>query len=115
MVTALVSLLTHRCVREDIAMTGEISLRGMVMPVGGIKEKVLAAHRAGLSRVLLPERNRKDLVDIPKEIQEQMEITFVSTIEEVINLSLKPSKVKPSSKKKTFTPHGLHHPHSLRG
>ena len=67
MVTALVSQLSGRCVRDNITMTGEISLRGLVLPVGGVKEKVLAAHRAGLRKVLLPERNRKDLVDIPKE------------------------------------------------
>ena len=67
MFTALVSLLTDRTVRSDTAMTGEISLRGLVLPVGGIKEKVLAAHRAGITRVLLPARNRKDFEDIPRE------------------------------------------------
>jgi ATP-dependent Lon protease len=103
MATALVSLLCDRCVRDDLAMTGEISLRGMVMPVGGIKEKVLAAHRAGLRRVLLPERNRKDLVDIPKEIQDDMEIVFVSTVEEVINLALRPG-TKQTPKKRPVSP-----------
>src|SRR5690606_9681892 len=64
---ALVSLLTRRCVRNDTAVTGEISLRGLVLPVGGIKEKVVAAARAGIKRVLLPTRNRKDFDDIPEE------------------------------------------------
>ena len=72
-------------------MTGEISLRGTVLPVGGVKEKVLAAHRAGLKRVILPERNRKDLVDIPKEIRDELQLLLVSTIEEVIDLALKPA------------------------
>ncbi|MBW2731791.1 MAG: endopeptidase La [Deltaproteobacteria bacterium] len=91
MVTALVSLLSGRRVRDDLAMTGEISLRGTVMPVGGVKEKVLAAHRAGLHRVILPERNRKDLIDIPQEIQDEVEMVFVSNIIEAIELALEPA------------------------
>jgi len=90
MVTALISLLTNRSVRDDVALTGEISLRGTVMPVGGIKEKTLAAHRAGIKRVMMPDKNRKDMVDIPKEIQEDMQLVFVKTVEEVIDLVLKP-------------------------
>ena len=68
MFTALVSMLTGIRVRHDIAMTGEITLRGRVLPVGGIKEKVLAAHRAGIRRLTLPERNKADLEEVPKEI-----------------------------------------------
>ena len=68
------SLLTGRRVRGDVAMTGEITLRGTVLPVGGIKEKVLAAHRAGIKRVVLPERNRKDIVDIPETVQKELEL-----------------------------------------
>jgi ATP-dependent Lon protease len=75
MYTALVSLLTGRTVRHDVAMTGEISLRGLVLPVGGIKEKTVAAHRAGIRTVLLPARNRKDLEDIPESVRK--EVTFV--------------------------------------
>jgi ATP-dependent Lon protease len=88
MTTALVSLLTGRRVRGDVAMTGEITLRGSVLPVGGIKEKVLAAHRAGIKRVLLPDRNRKDLVDIPETIRKDLELIFVSRMKEVLDLNL---------------------------
>jgi ATP-dependent Lon protease len=88
MTTAVVSLLTGRRVRGDVAMTGEITLRGTVLPVGGIKEKVLAAHRAGIKRVLLPERNRKDLVDIPESIRKDIELIFVSRMKEVLDLAL---------------------------
>lgn len=95
MVTALVSLLTGRCVKEDVAMTGEISLRGTVLPVGGIKEKALAAHRAGIKRVIMPLKNKKDMVDIPEEIQNDMEAVFVSSVEEVINKVLQPGPRKP--------------------
>jgi ATP-dependent Lon protease len=72
MYVALVSLLTGRHVRSDVAMTGEISLRGLVLPVGGIKDKVLAAYRAGIRTVLLPARNLKDLEDVPKSVQAEM-------------------------------------------
>ena len=85
---ALVSLLTGRRVRGDVAMTGEITLRGTVLPVGGIKEKVLAAHRAGIKRVVLPERNRKDIIDIPETVQKELELVFVKKIDEVLELTL---------------------------
>jgi ATP-dependent Lon protease len=85
---ALVSLLTGRRVRGDVAMTGEITLRGTVLPVGGIKEKVLAAHRAGIKRVVLPDRNRKDIVDIPETIRQDLELVFVKKIDEVLELTL---------------------------
>jgi len=90
---ALVSLLTGRRVRGDVAMTGEITLRGTVLPVGGIKEKVLAAHRAGIKRVLLPERNRKDIVDIPETVRQDMELAFVKKIDEVLELALEEAPV----------------------
>jgi len=90
---ALVSLLTGRRVRGDVAMTGEITLRGTVLPVGGIKEKVLAAHRAGVKRVLLPERNRKDIVDIPETVRQDMELSFVKKIDEVLELALEDATV----------------------
>ncbi|MCA9574778.1 MAG: endopeptidase La [Polyangiales bacterium] len=84
MMTSLVSLLTGICVRHDVAMTGEITLRGRVLPVGGIKEKVLAAHRAGIKRVILPERNAADLEEVPEEIRETLEFIPVSTVDEVL-------------------------------
>ena len=87
--TALVSLLTNRLVRNDVAMTGEITLRGLVLPVGGIKEKVLAAHRAGIKKVILPEKNRKDLEDIPEAVRNKIELCFVSDMDEVMEQALK--------------------------
>src|SRR5207247_7991804 len=80
LVTALVSLFTEKPVRTDLAMTGEVTLKGRVLPVGGIKEKVLSAHRAGIRRVLLPEGNRKDLKDIPEEVRHEVAIDFTSTV-----------------------------------
>ena len=88
LVTAIVSLLTGRPVRSDLAMTGEITLRGIVLPIGGVKEKVLAAHRAGIRHVLLPNRNRKDLEEIPDEIKQVLKIDFVSRIDEVLAYAL---------------------------
>lgn len=82
--TVLASLFTGRCVRSDTAMTGEVTLRGLVLPVGGIKEKVLAAHRAGLVRVILPRRNEKDLHDVPENIKKDLSFVFVSSVEDVL-------------------------------
>jgi len=90
MATAIVSALTGRRVHREIAMTGEITLRGRVLPIGGVKEKLLAAHRAGIKTFILPEKNRKDLVDIPKEVLDTVEIKPVSTIDEVLKLALLP-------------------------
>jgi ATP-dependent Lon protease len=86
--TALVSFLTKRRVVRDLAMTGEITLRGLVLPVGGIKEKVLAAHRAGIKTVLLPKENQKDLEDIPKKVQKEIEFHFVDRMLDVLKLAL---------------------------
>ena len=88
MFVALTSMLTAIPVRADVAMTGEITLRGNVLPVGGIKEKLLAAHRAGIKRVIIPERNRKDIVDVPEEVQKDMEILYVSKMDELLPLVL---------------------------
>ncbi|MCK5077877.1 MAG: endopeptidase La, partial [Calditrichia bacterium] len=85
---ALLSLLTDKLVRNDIAMTGEITLRGKVLPVGGIKEKVLAANRAGIKTVILPVRNKSDIADIPDNVREDMEFHFVKSMEELIPLAL---------------------------
>jgi ATP-dependent Lon protease len=84
MMTALVSLLTQNRVRHDVAMTGEITLRGRVLPVGGIKEKVLAAHRAGIKRVILPERNMADLEEVPQEVRDTLEFVPVTKMDEVL-------------------------------
>jgi len=84
MIAALSSLLSRRCVRPDVAMTGEITLRGLVLPVGGIKEKMLAAHRAGIKRIVLPERNEKDVVDVPEEIRDEMDIVYVKTVADAL-------------------------------
>ncbi len=88
MYTALVSLLTKRVVRADIAMTGEISLRGLVLPIGGVKEKTIAAARAGIRTVILPARNRKDLEDIPASVRSLVEFHFAERVDEVIRLAL---------------------------
>ena len=85
---ALASLLTARPVRSDVAMTGEISLRGLVLPIGGVKEKVLAALRAGIGTVLLPKRNRRDLDDIPPEAREKLAIVWVEHVDEAIATAL---------------------------
>lgn len=92
MLTALASLLTARPVRHRVAMTGEVTLRGMVLPVGGIKEKVLAASRSGVKEVILPEGNRHDLDDIPEKIRRQMDFHLVSRMEDVLSLSLEKKK-----------------------
>jgi ATP-dependent Lon protease len=84
MFTALASLLTGRPVRSDTAMTGEISLRGLVLPVGGIKEKVLAAMRGGLKTVMLPARNRKDLQDVPEGARERLKFVWLETVDDAV-------------------------------
>jgi ATP-dependent Lon protease len=98
MATALISALTGRPVRNDIAMTGEITLRGRVLAVGGLKEKTLAAHRAGIRRVIVPAQNRRDLAEIPRRVREEMEFHFVESMDEVLQLALgEPLPVKPSA------------------
>src|SRR5690606_23832966 len=88
MLTALVSLLTGIRVRHAVAMTGEISLRGRVLPIGGLKEKTLAAHRAGIKRVIVPERNKADLEEVPKEVRDELEFVFVRQLDEVLEAAL---------------------------
>ena len=83
MVTSLVSLLTSIPVKEKIAMTGEITLRGNVLPIGGVKEKVTAAHRSGIKEVILPDQNKKDLEDVPKHVAKDLEIHFAKEIKDV--------------------------------
>ena len=91
MFVAISSLLSGRTVRNDIAMTGEISLRGLVLPIGGIKEKVLAALRAGIGQVILPERNRKDLHDVPESAREALDFVFVQNVDEALAAALEPN------------------------
>jgi ATP-dependent Lon protease len=90
MATALVSLITGRSVRSDTAMTGEITLRGRVMPVGGIKEKVLAAKRAGIETIILPRRNEKDLEEVPEAVRHALRFVFVDSMDDVIEHALEP-------------------------
>ena len=92
MFMALVSLLTDRTVDSDTAMTGEISLRGLVLPVGGIKEKVIAAHRAGIRRVMLPARNRRDFEDIPEEVRQQLTFVWLERVDDAVSSALEPAK-----------------------
>ncbi|MBI3739776.1 MAG: endopeptidase La [Chloroflexi bacterium] len=106
MATALVSLISGRKVKPHLGMTGEITLRGQVLPIGGVKEKVLAAHRSGLKTVILPKRNKYDLDDVPDEIKKSMEFVFVETVDDVLNTALEPPKPGPTKvstavKKKT--------------
>jgi ATP-dependent Lon protease len=88
MATSLVSALTKVPTRRDVAMTGEITLRGKVLPIGGVKEKVLAAHRAGVKNIVLPRDNEKDLADIPKNVLDTLDIHMVSTMDEVLKIAL---------------------------
>jgi ATP-dependent Lon protease len=92
MATALISALTGRLVRSDVAMTGEITLRGRVLPVGGVKEKALAAHRAGISLMILPRRNLKDLDELAPYVRERMNFAPVESMDEVLNLALAPTR-----------------------
>jgi ATP-dependent Lon protease len=89
MATALASVFTNVPVRKDLAMTGEVTLRGRVLPIGGLKEKTLAARRAGIKTIILPKQNEKDLEDIPKNVRRDMKFIFVETMDEVISSALK--------------------------
>jgi ATP-dependent Lon protease len=105
MFTALVSMLTGIRVRHDVAMTGEITLRGRVLPIGGLKEKVLAAHRAGIKRVLVPERNKADLDEVPGEVKNDLEFIFVSKMDQVLEAALEEMpKPKPEPQAAQATP-----------
>jgi ATP-dependent Lon protease len=101
MATALVSALTRIPIRKDVAMTGEITLRGKVLPIGGLKEKMLAAIRAGVSTIIIPDQNQKDLADIPRHILKKIKIAPVKNIEDVLKLALERSPASPSGREKT--------------
>jgi ATP-dependent Lon protease len=88
MLTALVSMLLHKSIKKDLAMTGEITLRGQVLPVGGVKDKVLGAHRAGIKTIILPKWNQKDLQEIPKKVQKDIEFHFVEKMMDVLKIAL---------------------------
>jgi ATP-dependent Lon protease len=105
--TSLASLLSGRPVRPNLAMTGEITLRGKVMPVGGIKEKVLAAKRAGIDAVILPRLNEKDLEELPEKVRQEMTFHFVDTIDEALELALEP---RPGTQSEPAS-----HPHAAAG
>ena len=95
MVTSIVSSITNIPVRRDVAMTGEVTLTGQVLPIGGLKEKLLAAHRAGIKEVLIPKENEKDLVDMPKKIIDDINITPVEYADQVIKIALT-KELKPT-------------------
>ncbi|MGC4033288.1 MAG: magnesium chelatase domain-containing protein [Tepidisphaeraceae bacterium] len=100
MFLALASVLTNRPVRHDVAMTGEITLRGLVLPIGGLKEKTLAAKRAGIKEVIVPKRNEKDLEDIPDEVKKTLKFNFVETVDQAMAIALiQPNAPKPTAKK----------------
>ena len=94
MVTSIVSSITDNPVHKHIAMTGEVTITGQVLPIGGLKEKLLAAHRAGIKQVIIPRDNEKDLLDIPKKVREDIKIFTVETVDEVLKIALK-NELKP--------------------
>jgi ATP-dependent Lon protease len=104
MFTALVSMLTGVRVRHDVAMTGEITLRGRVLPIGGLKEKVLAAHRAGIKRVIVPERNKPDLDEVPAEVKSDLEFVFVNKMDQVLDAALEEKLIPKPAETSTETP-----------
>ena len=101
MTTALASLLSGRPVKHTVGMTGEVTLQGRVLPIGGLKQKVLAAHAAGLTDVIIPERNRADLDDVPEDVREEMSFHPVMTLGEVLELALEPEAARPCSRRVT--------------
>jgi ATP-dependent Lon protease len=102
MATALASLLTGKPVNPKVGMTGEITLRGQVLPIGGVKEKVLAARRAGLDTVILPRRNEADLEDVPEDVRKEMRFVLVDTVDQVLSAAL-PNGALPKKSKKVKT------------
>jgi len=93
MTTALVSLLSRRPVRATVGMTGEVTLQGKVLPIGGVKQKLLAAHRAGITTVLIPQRNEPDLDDVPAEVLEKLDVHTMGDVRDVLALALEPVQV----------------------
>jgi ATP-dependent Lon protease len=93
MVTAIASLLTRRSVKSTVGMTGEVTLQGRVLPIGGLKQKVLAAHAAGLTEVIVPDRNQPDLDDVPSDVRDHMQFHLVGSVDEVLKLALEPGSL----------------------
>jgi ATP-dependent Lon protease len=112
MATAIVSALTRIPVSGDVAMTGEITLRGKVLPIGGVKEKLLAAHRVGIRTIVMPEENRKDLADIPEEIIREFTVHLVANMDEVLKVALTGEPV-PLDEGEAFNPRTLGEPGNL--
>jgi ATP-dependent Lon protease len=102
MTLAIASVLSGRPVRRDLAMTGEVTLRGKVLEIGGVKEKVLAAYRAGLREVIMPKSNEKDLRDIPDEVKNHMTFRFVERMDEVLKIALLPVETTPADQAETM-------------
>jgi ATP-dependent Lon protease len=103
MAAALVSALSERPLRRDAAMTGEITLRGRVLPIGGLKEKLMAAHRMHIRTVLIPSRNRRDLVDVPRNVQRDLNLVLVEQMDEILLRVLLPGSVRPAKPKRSHT------------
>ena len=101
MFTALASLFSNRPVRPDVAMTGEITLRGLVLPIGGLKEKSLAAMRAGITTVIIPKLNEKDLVDVPEEAKQKLKFVPVENVDEVLEVALEKNGAPSASERKS--------------
>jgi ATP-dependent Lon protease len=99
MFTALASLFLNRPVHHDVAMTGEITLRGLVLPIGGLKEKTLAAKRAGIKQVIVPKRNERDMSEIPQEVRDSLKFHFVENIDQVLKIALGENPRKPATAK----------------
>jgi ATP-dependent Lon protease len=104
MALAIISALSQRPIRSDVALTGEITLRGRVLPVGGLKEKILAAHRIGISTIVLPDDNKADIVDVPADVRKRLRFTFVKTMDEVIAEALLPRAEAASVASETVEP-----------
>ncbi|MBI2861926.1 MAG: endopeptidase La, partial [Chloroflexi bacterium] len=94
MATALISAFTERPTDHKVAMTGEITLRGRILPIGGLKEKILAAHRAGITTFILPKKNDKDLVEVPKEVRRALHFIFVENMDQVLPVALRDHRLK---------------------
>jgi len=103
MVTALASLMTGRPVRSAVGMTGEVTLQGKVLPIGGVKQKLLAAHRAGLKEVILPRRNEADLDDLPEGVRNEIEVHLVSDVADVLRLALEPAAAAEDERELVLT------------
>jgi ATP-dependent Lon protease len=99
--TALISALSHRAVHKDVGFTGEITLRGRVLPIGGLREKVLAAHRAGLKTLIIPKKNKKDLVDLPRRVQRNLNLVLVDSMDEVLPIALLQQQQTKTTRRKS--------------